>query len=182
MMKLIRILYILSSACLLFYVVLPNPQFPEPPSDALQSNEPADIETPERRGYYTNQSRVQVLNHYQNQLNQKSFLNLPIPIFSLNYPPEEAPILIRDQTRSTYLQEIVHPFRESYYINGFEPSDPQNLIEVNEKNWKQKIIIKYVRSHSIIRLLVTSLGLGMFWVVTNQWVKELKKLINFRKV
>jgi len=182
MMKLIRIIYILFSLYLLFYVVLPNPQFPEPPSDALQSNEPADVETSDRRGYYTNLSRVQVLNHYQNQLNKSSFLNLPVPVFRLNYPPEEAQILIRDQTRSTYLQEIVHPFRESFYINGYEPSEPQNIIEVNEKNWKQKIIVKYVGSNSLIRLIVTFLGLGMFWVVAGQWVATIRELLNVKHV
>ena len=48
MKKIIRILFILLSTFFVFYLLLPNPTFPEPPSDALQSNESADTETSEQ--------------------------------------------------------------------------------------------------------------------------------------
>jgi len=69
-----RLLLILRTlGCLLFivftlYLSLPQLEFPQPPQDALQSNEPADTETILRRAYFTNYTREEVLKHYQRQL------------------------------------------------------------------------------------------------------------------
>lgn len=133
---------------LIFYVSFPSPKFPEPMSDFFQSNEPADTETPLRRGYYTNATRQEVMKHYLSEFKG----------YRLNYPPEEAQTIIRDQTKSTFLEEIVHPLRESVYINGFEPTDPQYAIVIKGTPWRQKIIVKYVPSNLFVRLLVIALS------------------------
>src|SRR5689334_19212994 len=113
-----RVLYffvILFGIGFMVYLFRPGPfaDFPAPPPGAVQSKEDADIESPLRRAYFTNYTREEVIAHYQNQFRMR-----PLTL-TLNYPPEDAQTLIRDQTRSVYLEELVHPFRESLYVNGF---------------------------------------------------------------
>ena len=148
-----RLLFLTFSLLFLAYLSLPNPEFPTPPPDALQSDEPGDTETPLRRAYFTNLTREEVMSHYKNQL---------MPAYRLNYPPEEAQTIIRDQTRSTFLEEIVHPLRESVFINGFEPKDPKDAIEIAGRDWRQKIIVRYVPSRLWLRLV---LGLSTVFVM-----------------
>ena len=151
---LLKILSIFFALIFLAYLSFPDPEFPTPPPDALQSDEPADTETPLRRAYFTNATRDDVMFHYKNQLTKSSFLAIPLPTYRLNYPPEEARTIIRDQTRSTFLEEIVHPFRESVFINGFEPKDPKDAIEIGGRSWRQKIIVRYVPSRLGVRLVL----------------------------
>src|SRR3989337_2076372 len=110
-------LFLILAMFILVYVSLPSPDFPSPPLGSLQSDEPADSEDPLRRAYFVNLNRQEVIAHYENEFNKGFWFLKP----RLNYPPEEAQTIIRDQTRSTYLEEIVHPFKESLFINGFEP-------------------------------------------------------------
>jgi hypothetical protein len=162
MKKLLLIIPILLSLVFLFYLSLPNPSFPLSPEDSLQSDEPADTETPLRRAYFTNATREEVMQFYQNQFKG----------FRLNYPPEESKSLIRDQTRSTFLEEIVHPFRESIYVNGFEPKEAKDAIFIAEKPWRQKIIIRYVPSNVFIRLGVATATLILVWFLIKEWLKK----------
>jgi len=64
----VKYVYFIFSLIFLLYLLLPNPNFPEASRDALQSNEPADTETPLRRAYFTNYSREEVVKHYLEQL------------------------------------------------------------------------------------------------------------------
>lgn len=173
MSKILKIFYFLFCLIFLCYLSLPGYQFPSPPPDALQSKEPGDTETPLRRAYFTNYTREEVVNYYKNQFTHSNFKNLLLPTLRLNYPPEDAQTLIRDQTRSTFLEELVHPFRESIYINGFEPKEEKDTIDIEGKIWRQKIIIKYVDSSLIIRLLIAVLTLSLIPVL--YW--ETKKTI-----
>jgi hypothetical protein len=187
MKKIIILIYILFSVTLLFYVALPNFNFPIPPPDSIQSNEPADMETPLRRAYFTNFNRADVLMWYENQFKNSSFLNIPLPTYLLNYPPENSAGIIRDQTRSTFLQEIVHPFRETVFINGYEPAptDNKNKIVIDGVHWKQKIIIKYVPSNIFLRIIVSLLTLSVIPVLWSAFIPEFdffKKIIKDRKV
>lgn len=171
-----RLLFFIFSLLFLFYLSLPSPDFPQPPSDALQSDEPGDTETPLRRAYFTNYTRDEVMSHYKNQLTKSSFLGIPLPTYRLNYPPEEARTIIRDQTRSTFLEEIVHPLRESVFINGFEPKDPKDAIEIKGRSWRQKIIVRYVPSRLWVRLV---LGISTIFAMV---VVFRESLMFFRKV
>lgn len=152
MKKLIVFLFAIISLFLFYYILLPSPQFPNPPPDAVQSNEPADVETSLRRAYFTNLNRQEVIEHYEKEFN-RGFFCTP----RLNYPPEEAQTLIRDQTKSTFLEELVHPLRESLFINGFEPKTEQYQVIIDGVKWKQKIIIKYVPSSIYVRLVVLTI-------------------------
>ena len=154
--KALIVIYIFFSLTLLFYISLPNFDFPKPPPDSVQSKEPADMETPLRRAYFTNLGRQEVLDWYMSQFKNSPFKNIPLPTELLNYPPENSGTIIRDQTRSTFLQEIVHPFRENVFINGYEPApdDNKDRIEIDGVHWRQKIIIKYVPSNTVLRVII----------------------------
>jgi len=141
---------------LLIYIFPASPEFPQPPVGSVQSNEPADVESPLRRGYYTNLSRDEVISHYVSEFN-KGF-NIYTP--RLNYPPEEAQAIIRDQTKSTFLEELVHPLRESIYINGFEPKSEEYALFFDNVRWNQKIIVKYVPSQTWFRIIILGLTLA----------------------
>lgn len=168
-----KYLYILFSPFFIFYLALPNPDFPAPPPDSIQSDEPADTETPLRRAYFTNFSREDVMVHYQKQFERSALLGIPLPTYRLNYPPEEARNIIRGQTRATFLEEIVHPFRESVYVNGFEPKDPKDAIFIQGQDWRQKIIIRFIPSAIYIRLLLGGLTLIFIPIL----YKEVRKVI-----
>ncbi|MFZ5932924.1 MAG: hypothetical protein ACOYT7_02505 [Patescibacteria group bacterium] len=168
-MKILKTIFILFSLVFAFYLLLPDPEFPVPPPDALQSNEPADTETPLRRAYFTNLTREEVMSHYKSQLAKSSFLALPLSTYRLNYPPEEAKTIIRDQTRSTFLEEIVHPFRASVFVNGFEPKDPKDAIFIEGRAWRQKIIVRHIPSTPWVRLPILAFVLGLILVLAKEW-------------
>jgi len=172
----IKIVYIVLFSILLIYVALPEPQFPLPPSDSIQSNEPADTESSLRRAYFTNYTREEVMNHYKEQFSKSSAFGIPFPTYSFNYPPEESQTIIRDQTRSTFLEEIVHPFRESIYVNGFEPKTEKDAIFIEGRSWRQKIIIKYSGSKTIIRVSIVLLTSIFALLIVKELLKFLKEL------
>jgi hypothetical protein len=96
------------------YLLIPSPPFPKILPDGVQSLEQADTETSLRRSYFTNLSREAILRHYQNEFSKG--IIIPIPSYIVYYPPEDAQTLIRDQTRSVNLPEIIHPLRESFCL------------------------------------------------------------------
>lgn len=192
MKKILLSCYILFSLTILFYVSLPNYDFPKPVPGAVQSNEPADMEDSLRRAYFTDYTRAEVLEWYKSQFdysNPSRLLNFKIklPTYLLNYPPEESQSIIRDQTRSTFLQEIVHPFRETVFINGFEPkeNDDKNRIVIDGVHYRQKIIVKYIPSSFTLRFFVSFLSLCAIPLIYIAFISELgslKKMIKSRKI
>lgn len=172
--------YILTSIIFLLYLLTPGLKFPDKPEDALLSDEPADTESAERRAYFTNMSRNEVMDYYTGKMKNKMIPDINIPTYRLNYPPEEAQTIIRDQTRSTFLEEIIHPFRESIFINGFEPIDAKDEIIIQNIPWKQKIIVKQIESNVYIRLLIGLLTLFIIPVIYKSFeisVKDIKKVL-----
>ncbi len=158
-------------------MALPDYSFPMPPPDSIQSQEPADLESPLRRGYFTNYTRQEVLDWYGRQFDHSSFLGLKIPTSLFNYPPENAQTIIRDQTGSTFLQEYAHPFRESMFINGFEPPsfEDKPIFLVDGKPWKQKIIIRLVPSNIWVREVIFLVTMTMTAVVFREYIETFKK-------
>lgn len=150
------------------YALLPAPKFPAPPPNAVQSLEQADTETPLRRAYFTNYTREQVIDHYKNQFRFR------LLTLELNYPPEDAQTLIRDQTRSTYLEELTHPLRESLYINGFVPRVAKDDIWYKGVHYEEKITVKYVPSSVYIRVPVAAVSLLSLFFVVKQYFKKTK--------
>lgn len=164
MTKLTKLIIFFVFILLLIYIYPKSQEFPKAPPDSVQSSEPADIESSLRRAYYTNLNRFEVINHYKKEFNQDfNVYNRRFGVYNqrfgvytprLNYPPEDAPLFIRDQTKSTYLEEIVHPLRESIYINGFEPKTEEYAQYYKGIRYNQKIIIRYVPSPVWIRMLI----------------------------
>ena len=134
-----------------YYLLLPAPPFPPPPPGSLVSTEPADTESIYRKAYYTNLSRAEVLDYYRS-----NFLS-PLR-YRLNHPPEESYALIRDQTRSSWLEEIVHPWRETPLINGFYPTLPTEQINLYGVHYLNKITIRMIPSRPVSRLTVLALA------------------------
>lgn len=168
--KVLRIIFVIFSILLLVYVSFTSPDFPEPPKESVQSDEPGDMETPLRRAYYTNLNRAEVIAHYQNQFNQMKY----VPTLRLNYPPEEAQTMIRDQTKATFLEELTHPLRESLYISGFESKGTIYELKINDVVWKNKITVKYVPSNLYMRILVVLLMSISFYLLVREYLNVKK--------
>lgn len=166
MFKSINIFFIVIALVILTYIAFPSPGFPTPPPNSEQSTEPADTETSLRRAYFTDLNREEVINHYNSQFDNKLFF----PTLRLNYPPEEAQSIIRDQTRSTYLEELVHPFRESLYINGFEPQSEKDTILINGRRWEQKITVRYVPSEVFFRIMIMFSTLVLAYLLVREYM------------
>lgn len=176
MKKFFKRCYIVFSFVFLLYLLLPSLTFPQPPLGALQSEEPGDNESPLRRAYFTDLGREEVMHYYQAEIAKSSLFSVPLPTYRLNYPPEEAKTIIRDQTRSTFLEEIVHPFRESVYINGFEPKSAKDTINIAGITWRQKIIVKLVPSNMVVRVVVAVFSLITVGLLYQEWTEILLRL------
>lgn len=154
---------------LLVYLVQPVKDFPDAPENSLQSKEPADVESSLRRSYFLNQDRNEVITHYLSQTNY-------LPTIRLNYPPEDAQTIIRDQTRSSYLEEITQPFRLSVYINGFVPSVAKDRIIIDEVEFSQKITVRYIPTTLAERLtffaFVTFSSYSLLFAIFSLWKRK----------
>lgn len=179
MKKILTVLYILFGVVFLVYLSLPRPGFPAQPPDTLKSNEPADSEDPLRPSYFTDLDREGVLSYFQNEFT-KSSLGVALPTYRLNYPPEEAQGIIRDRTRSSYLEEIVHPFRESLFVNGFEASHQKDTIIIEDRLWREKVTLKYFPSNMSVRVVIGFVTLIVFWLILSEWGVFVKKLFNIK--
>jgi hypothetical protein len=172
----VKIFLVILCSFFLLYLGLPSPDFPSPPPGSVQSMEEADTETPSRRAYFTDLTREEVMAHYKNQFILKYPYLKPL-IAQLNYPPEEAQTLIRDQARSTFLEELVLPMRESVYVNGFEPKEAKDEVWSKGVHYRQKITIRYVYSSPGIRIAV---GLATF-VVTLLLLQSWRQSFKYEK-
>ena len=155
----------------LVYLLLPAPAEPPPLPESTKSNLPGDtVEIPHLYAYFTNLSREEVMSFYQEHYSRSRFFNLPLPSLKLNHPPEYAWVVIRDTEHSSYLEEIVHPFRDSFYINGYEPAnDP--FVEASQRRptiiyegqeYKAKVLVLPVYSNPLMRIVLFLLIIGVF--------------------
>ncbi len=153
--KLILIVLILSAA---IYLILPSPKFPAVPPGGLRSMEPADTESVYRQGYFTNLTRAQIMDFYTREF-------YVLGQFRLNHPPEEAYSLVRDQTQSSFLEELVHAGREALYINGYVPTKPGEQINRNGVHYVNKITVRYVPSSTVTRLAVLGMAIVSCYLI-----------------
>ena len=147
----------------LVYLSLPQPTVPVV-IDGLRSQEPGDTyQNPEQSAYFTQKERQQVLSEIESDFSL-SFQGLKIPSFRLNYRPEEVQTLVREQIKSYYLEETIHPLRESIFVNGWEPQNspiysniPEEkdpFIQIDGQFYRSKITIKPVFSSLFSRILI----------------------------
>ena len=163
-----------------FYLVLPDPIYPDL-SLATLSDEPGDTwQNPDQKAFFSDKTRQEVLEELQQSFSL-SFLKGYLPSFRLNYRPEESTQFVREQLNSYYLEEIVHPLRESLYVNGWEPQNapywqtvPENkrpTIQIEGTYYNSKITLRPVYSQVWARILIWSLIFPLSFLVT----KSLKR-------
>ncbi len=147
----------------LIYLIAPSPSYPDLTGGA-RSDEPGDTwQHPDQKGFYTNANRQTVLKDIQSQFVIR-LAGFSLPSFRLNYRPEEAQTLVRDQLESYYLEEIIYPFRESIFINGWEPKSSPKMagkpakeipdISLHGIAYSAKITLRPVSSPVWARILV----------------------------
>jgi len=156
----------------IYYLLVPGLSFPPAPPGGLQSDEPSDTESVYRRAYYTNLDRPAVLAYYENYFRPFKFTLLNHLEQRLNYPPEESQTLIRDQTRSSWLEEIYFPLRDSFLINGFYPTLPTEQININSIHFTNKIIVRYVPSHPVTRLTTLTLAVVCGYLLIREYAQR----------
>ena len=70
------------------------------------------------------------------------------------------------------MEEIVHPLRESVFINGFEPKVEKDAINIEGLSWRQKIIVKLVPSNIFVRIAVVILSYVGSVILIKEWLKK----------
>jgi len=186
MQRFIKIFFILILLLGTVYLVLPAPDnFPGLP-DAVKSIEPGDTtQMANVSAYYTDLSRKEVLDFYFNYFSRSPFLNIPLISYKLNHPPERIREVLRGTQQSTYVEEIVHPFRESVFVSGFEwNNDPftppwaqkQNILIVNGKTYQFKVTVFYQTSSIWMRLIIFYLAMGLCCLLINETGRLIKRL------
>lgn len=163
----------------LIYVLLPGVptvyQFPAIPN-SVKSNLDGDTWQNENIiAYFSDFRREEITNFYRSYFS-RSLIGIPLPVISLNRPPEEAYKYVRDQQESTFLEEFVFPLRESIFVNGYEPEIHNkmlgrkqefigNHILYNKEYYATKTTLRYYPSDVISRLIVyISIWLSGFWL------------------
>jgi hypothetical protein len=176
----LAIIYLLG----LVYLILPGPVIPnlEP---ALKSVEPGDtVQIPGVWAYYTNLSRQEAVNYYKKAFARSSFLNIPLPIYTLNHPPEYVRETVRATQQTNFYEEIVQPLRESLFVSGWIPKEdkvylsqssknPITVFTIDGKEYNAKITLVYVRSPVWARILIWT---GIIFAFVLVW-QAFKKII-----
>lgn len=106
-------LFFIFNLAAILYLVWPLPTIPDLTSSLKSTEEGDTIQMENVSGYFTDLKRAQVMAfYYQNY-------NFPLRI-RLNHPPEKAHQIFRDTIQTYYLEELVIPFKQSLFINGYE--------------------------------------------------------------
>jgi hypothetical protein len=162
------------------YLLIPGPMsigdIPGVPG-AVKSDEPGDTyQNPNIAGYYGDKRRKFVTQFYQEAFEKLNFGSLPIPSIRLNHPPEEAFAYIRDQQKSTYLEQYLYPLRGYLFVNGYEPYDENGKrfdsgaypLDYKGDIYPTKVTVRYYPVPFINRVLIYILywigGLVLFWL------------------
>lgn len=176
-MKIEILVFTFFSTVFLIYLLLPAPEFPPPLPNSTQSPEPADLAFPLRPAYFTISNRQQTLEHYENYFSLLFLKGIHLPSFRLSYPPEDSSHLVRQHVQSSYLEEIIYPFRESLFINGFRPTEAKDEIFHAGKHFEEKVIVKYIPSPLLVRIILGLSTLGVLTVILSQLTQLFKELV-----
>jgi hypothetical protein len=170
-----KIFFVLVFALGTFYLVLPSPKSFHYLPDSLKSIEPGDTtQIANVSAYYTDLPRKEVLNFYTDYFSRSPFLSFPLITYRLNHPPERIREVLRETQQSTYVEEIIHPLRESVFISGFEwNNDPftpsqrriKNILTIDGKTYQFKVTLFYQESKLWQRLLVFYLSLIAIYLI-----------------
>lgn len=134
---------------------------------STRSTEEGDTwQHPDQKGFYSNLTRKEAIAQMQSKFTFSIF-GWKVPSFRLNYRPEEAFEMVRDQLQSSYLEEIVYPFRDSLFVNGWEPLNAPVYANLQRDDvpklffeniaYYGKVTLKPVNSSLWARLLIWTL-------------------------
>lgn len=156
--------FIIFSILLLIYMVWPGPteisQFPPLPNSSKSTLEGDTVQIPNVSAYFSNNYRDFVISFYSQNYQKNTHFFLP-PL-RLNHPPEYSWIAIKKHTDSTYLEELVYPLRDSLYVNGLEPFNPDRThkfwgaipFEEDGNFYDTKVTLRFYPSAFWVRFLV----------------------------
>ena len=184
---LIAVVYLLG----VFYLITPEPIIPNL-KGALKSTEPGDtVQMPGVWAYYTDLSRREAIDFYKEAYSRSWFLNLPLPTYILNHPPEYARETIKDTLKTNFYEELVHPLKESLFISGWIPKEDKVYLAQHKKKpvvsflvegreYPAKITLYHVVSPWWARLLVwtgimaiiVAIGLIIKSIILAPWKKK----------
>ncbi len=166
------------------YLLLPPPPvFPDLP-DSLRSTLPGDtVQIPGVSAYFTDLDRQTVISFYEESFSRSSFLGIKLPTFRINHPPERAKQIYVDTMRSYYLEEIIHPFRESVYVNGFEWENDvftapekriKNKLMVGDQEFKSKVTLMRKNNSPLVTWMIFNLIIIFFYFLLRAYYRILK--------
>lgn len=150
-----KIILLVIFAIGLAYILAPSPEsINEIPSipNSLKSSEPGDThQNTNIAAYFSDYWRNELMFFYTEEFKKLNFFGFYIPPIRLNHPPEEAFGYIRDQQKSTFLEQLTYPMRGSLFINGYEPVSKQGKkfdgmsapIEVENRVFISKTTLRY---------------------------------------
>jgi len=148
------IVLILINLLALAYLAYPLPQIPNL-TNSIKSTEPGDTTQLQNvSAFYNNLERPDVINFYVDNYQKKH----PLAI-KLNHPPEKAKTIIKDTIQTYYLEEIIIPFKQSLFINGYNWqkdvfTTPQarikNKMLVGNQEFTTKVTLKTYTASSMI--------------------------------
>ncbi len=153
----------------LIYLLLPGPTKIEdfaPIPDSTKSNLDGDTwQNPNNVAYFSDFRRVDITGFYKRELSGKYLFGKILPPIRINHPPEMAYTYIRDQQESTFLEEYAYPFRESLFVNGYEPEvenimfkKPSNFVGnhvwYEEIPFDSKTTLRFYSSNPLSRVVV----------------------------
>ena len=151
-------IFIIFNSLALYYLLTPTPIILDLPN-SLKSIEPGDtIQIPNVKAFYNNQERQEIIKFYVDTYQKKHPLSIKI-----NHRPEKAKQIIKDTIQTYYFEEIIIPFKQSLYINGFEwkkdvftkpEARAKNRLMVGEQEFDTKLTLRHFPTTPINRLIV----------------------------
>ena len=160
----LKIIFALISLSLLVYMLMPGPRqiidFPALPNSIKSSLEGDTVQVPNVSAYFSDNYRESVIPLYRSAYGDKT--SLPFGPLRLNYPPEYAFTAIKDQTQSTYLEELTYPLRDSLFVNGHEPVEKDGTpryigagkYKIDDKLLSTKVTLRFYPSSIPARVAV----------------------------
>ncbi|MCX6705148.1 MAG: hypothetical protein NT162_02310, partial [Candidatus Woesebacteria bacterium] len=62
----------------------------------------------------------------------------------------------------------------SIFIAGNELGTSEGAFEIDGKEFKQKVIVRYMASNVFVRIFIGLSTLGLIWILASEWVKTVK--------
>ncbi len=171
------------------YILYPGPNsiknFPPIPN-SLKSNEEGDtVQIPNVSAYYSFWRRDEITNLYKRHYELINFWPFFVPAIKLNHPPEYAFNYVRDQLKSTFLEEYTYPLRDSLFVSGYDQKVYNDLqyithsfysdtIHLDGVFYNSKTTLRFYPSSIFARIIVYLL----IWILTIKLFKISQK--NFK--